>query len=53
MIPLILVLAIVETAWSLFSAVTSLNLALFYVGLVAASAVFFIPGVAQKRSSVS
>jgi hypothetical protein len=48
----ILVLAVAETAWALLCAVTSLNLALFYAGLVAASAVFFIPGVAEKRSAV-
>lgn len=52
MIPVILVLAVAETAWALLCAVTNFNLALFYVGLVAASAVFFIPGVAEKRSGV-
>lgn len=41
----ILSLAVVETAWALVCALTSANLGLFYVGLVAASFVFFLPSV--------
>jgi len=47
----ILVLAIVETAWALLCAVSSLNLVLFYAGLVATSVVFFIPAIAEKAGS--
>jgi hypothetical protein len=49
MILVALVLAIAETAWALLCAATNANLGLFYVGLVAASVVFFIPGLAEKR----
>jgi hypothetical protein len=44
----ILVLAVAETAWALFAAETSVNLLVFYAVLVAASAVFFVPGVAES-----
>ena len=49
MILLILAVAIAETAWALFCAVTGVNLAVFYVVLVVASAVFWIPGLAEPR----
>ena len=47
----ILALAIAETAWALLCAVTNLDLVLFYVGLVAASVVFFIHGNSEKGGS--
>jgi hypothetical protein len=47
---LIIVLAIAETAWALFCAETSVNLVVFYLVLLATSAVFFIPGIAEKGS---
>jgi hypothetical protein len=50
MILLILVLAIAETAWALFCAETSVNLVVFYLVLLAASVVFFIPGIAGNGS---
>jgi hypothetical protein len=49
MILAILVVAMAETAWSLFCAATDVNLIVFYGVLVAASAVFWIPGLAEKR----
>ncbi len=48
MILVALALAVAETAWALFCAETSVNLILFYVVLLAASVVFFIPGIAEK-----
>ena len=51
MIPVILVFAIAETAWALFSAETNVNLVLFYVVLLAASVVFFVPGLTEKTSA--
>ena len=51
MILVILVLAVAETAWALLCAETGANLLLFYVVLVAASAVLWIPGLAEKRSA--
>jgi len=52
MILVIPLLAIAETAWALVCAEASLNLVLFYVVLVAASAVFFVPGVAEMGSDI-
>lgn len=43
------VMAVAETAWALFCAVAQVNLALFYAVLVAASTVFWIPGLAEPR----
>ena len=48
---LILVVAVAETAWALFSAETNVNLFLFYAGLVAASALFFVPKITDKSGS--
>lgn len=45
MILAIIVLAVGETAWALYAAETSADLLLFYVMLVAASAIFFLPGI--------
>jgi len=47
LILVILALTVAETAWALFCAETSVNLILFYVVLLAASVVFFIPGIAE------
>jgi hypothetical protein len=49
MILVILAAAIAETAWALFCATTGVNLLVFYAVLVAASAVFWIPGLTEKR----
>lgn len=43
----ILVVTLAESAWALFCAETNADLGLFYVGLVAASVVFFVPGLAE------
>ncbi len=51
MLLVILVLAVAESAWALLSAYTGLPLVLFYGVLAAASAVFFVPGLADKGSS--
>ncbi len=48
LIPVILVMAVAETAWALFCAETGVNLFLFYGVLVAVSAVFWIPDRAEK-----
>jgi hypothetical protein len=50
MILVIVVMAVAETAWALYAAETSLDLLLFYAVLVAASAVFFVPGLAVVHS---
>ena len=49
MIPVILIMVVAETAWALFCAETGVNLFVFYAVLVAVSAVFWIPGRAEKR----
>jgi hypothetical protein len=51
MILVILIVAIAETAWALFCAATSVNLLVFYAVLVAASAIFWVPGIAEKRGA--
>ena len=55
MIVVIIAMAIVEVAWALFCAKelpqTSAYLVLFYGGLAAASAVFFIPGLGRGPAS--
>jgi hypothetical protein len=51
MLLVILVLAVAETTWALVCAYTGLPLVLFYGVLVAASAVFFVPGLADKAGS--
>lgn len=44
---MILILAVAETAWALLCAYTGINIFLFYGVLVLASAVFWIPGLAE------
>jgi len=51
MLLVILVLAVAETGWAYYCAETGVNLFLFYAVLVVASAVFWIPGVAEKRGA--
>jgi hypothetical protein len=46
----IVVMSIAETVWALYAAETGADLLLFYVVLVAASAVFFVPGLALERA---
>jgi hypothetical protein len=53
MILVIVGMAAAETAWALYAAVASVNLLLFYAVLIAASVVFFVPGVAQARVSAT
>ncbi len=43
------VMALAETAWALYAGEAGVNLAVFYAVLILASAVFFIPGVAEPR----
>jgi len=45
----ILVLAVAETAWALVSAYVGINILVFYAVLVMASAIFWIPGLTEKR----
>jgi len=51
MILLVIFLAIAETAWALFCAATGVNIFVFYGVLVAASAVFWIPGLTEKKGT--
>ncbi len=44
----ILVVTIAEVAWTLFAARAGVELAVYYAVLVVASAVFFIPGIAEE-----
>jgi hypothetical protein len=48
---LVLVMAAAECAWGLYAARTEVNLGLFYGVLVAASLVFFVPGVYGKTGA--
>lgn len=45
---LVIALAIAETAWALLCAEADVNIFLFYGVLVAASALFWVPGLAEK-----
>jgi hypothetical protein len=51
MILVAVVMAVAETAWALYCGEADVNLAVFYAVLVLASAVFFIPGIAEPRAS--
>jgi hypothetical protein len=53
LLTLILLMVVAETAWGLYCAATDANLFLFYAVLVAASVVFWIPGLAEKRGPAS
>jgi hypothetical protein len=53
LVAVILVMVVAETAWALYCAETSFNLLGFYVVLVAASAVFWIPGLPGRRGSAA
>jgi hypothetical protein len=47
----ILAMVVAETAWALYCAETSFNLLGFYVVLVLASVVFWIPGLTGRRDA--
>lgn len=49
MIVVIVVLAVAETAWALFSAEMGVNLLVFYAVLVAVSAILWLPDRGAKR----
>lgn len=51
LLAVIIILTIAETGWALFSAETSVNLFLYFAGLVAASVVFWVPGIVQEPTS--
>lgn len=51
LVTVILVMVVAETAWALYCAETSFNLLGFYVVLVVASVVFWVPGLTDKRGS--
>jgi hypothetical protein len=51
MLTAIVVMAVAETAWALYAATSSFDLLLFYGVLVAASAVFFVPGIQVMAGS--
>ena len=51
MILLVMFLAVAETAWALFCAATGVNIFLFYAVLVAASALFWVPGLTEKKGT--
>ena len=46
---MILVMVVAETAWALYCAEASFNLFGFYIVLVVASVVFWVPGLTEKR----
>lgn len=50
----VLLVAISEVAWALYCAVNDeVSIALFYGVLVAASALFFVPGLLEQRHGVA
>lgn len=49
LVAVVLVLGVLEVAWALYCSETGANIFLFYGVLIAASAVFWIPGIATKR----
>jgi len=49
----IVVMVVAETAWALYCAETSFNLLGFYVVLVVASAVFWVPGLSGSRGGAT
>jgi hypothetical protein len=50
MLLVILMLLVAETAWALLCAYTGINILVFYAVLVTASAVFWIPGLTERRA---
>ena len=51
MLPVILVLAVGETSWALLCAYVGVDILIFYGVLVVVSAVFWIPGLTEKRAA--
>jgi hypothetical protein len=51
LVTVILVMVVAETAWALYCAETNFNLLGFYLVLVVASGVFWIPGLTERRGS--
>ena len=51
MVLVIAVLAVAEASWAFYAAEAGVNLYLFYAVLVVASAIFWVPGVAEKRGA--
>jgi hypothetical protein len=51
LVTVMLVMVVAETAWALYCAETSFNLFGFYIVLVVASVVFWVPGLTEKRGS--
>jgi hypothetical protein len=53
LVAVILVMVVAETAWALYCAETSFNLLGFYLVLVVASVVFWVPGLTEKRGGAT
>jgi hypothetical protein len=51
MLVVVLVLAVGETSWALLCAYVGVNILIFYAALVIASAVFWVPGLTEKRAA--
>jgi hypothetical protein len=51
LVTVIVVMVVAETSWALYCAESGFNLLGFYLVLVVASAVFWIPGLSEKRAS--
>jgi hypothetical protein len=49
LILIVVALTVAETAWALFAEATGVNLFVFYAVLVLASALFWAPGLLQKK----
>jgi hypothetical protein len=50
LILIVAAMAVLETAWALYSALAGINLLVFYVVLGVISFVFWIPGLAPRKS---
>jgi amino acid permease len=48
----ILVMVVVESTWAVLCAVTGVNLFLYFAGLIAASVVFWVPGLTGQRDKL-
>ncbi len=51
LVTVILVMVVAETAWALYCAEADFNLFGFYIVLVIASVVFWVPGLTEKRGT--
>jgi hypothetical protein len=45
----ILVLVVVESSWAILCAVIGVDLFVYFAGLIAGSAMFWVPGVAEQK----